>query len=823
MLALPGRASLPRLLSTAVAVTAVLATLTTPAVSIPLTAPAAASPVTAPAPLADLGDGSTLAGDGLEPAPGQLLAGAAEGLLRVPVGTPLGGYLRPPVGGEQFDSQTPDHVTDVQSGFADDGTPIVHLPDEARTAGSPFATISPPSRGFHDALVTKALALSDGTDTTVIVKVDAIGMLDELTLAVAQQVQDRTGADIADGLIMTATHTHHGPGAVAGDSVRYFWAAMDAFQPEVLDRMVADIADVVVDALDGMVPARFGYVMGREGGQHPDQLNSWRRSRDPWTAERVAEQEEFRRRLGVIRVDEVDPATGEAVRPLAVVMNYAAHGIMFDVENLFFSGGAMAGAERAVEGTYDTPVVSMFLQSASGDVSPRADADGRGRPKLQRIERFGVLLGTQVRALADGIDNWTSTPDIEVVSQRVALSREALGYAEGEYPHEFGAVQCNNADTAAIEAAAADRNCVPAPPPDPWDLADNGHAENASFVPLDTRITVAQIGSARLITQPGEPVTEYGLQLAEASSTALADTFVIGYAQDHIGYLLPDSREDWLLGGTEGTTTFWGWKLGGRLLEATADLMAALDGTAPAPADEVEVAYVRRPYVAATPTPAPRAGRVVTQPADVERFGSTTFRFEGGDPVADLPTVVLEVQGDDGAWAPALARGGRPVDAPFEYSLTYLPGSQAHTWVVGFEPAKDWPAGTYRFTATGRTGLLDGGYAVTSEPFAVTPADTLIAGPVTRDGDTVSVTVAYTPVPQNRRLVDAALPATVPAPVRTGQVTFGGAGGQVTDLEPDLVRVDANTIHAVFTAVLPGTDVPTATAVDAWGNMTPAG
>lgn len=248
--------------------------------------------------------------------------------------------------------------------------------------------------------------------------------------------------------------------------------------------------------------------------------------------------------------------------------------------------------------------------------------------------------------------------------------------------------------------------------------------------------------------------------------------------------------------------------------------MAALDGTAPMPEDELEISYVQRPWVPATAVPASRPGRVVTQPADVTRFDATTFRFEGGDPVADLPTVVLQRQDADGQWVAAEVRGGRPLDRPFEYALTYRLSGDAHLWVVDFEPSKDWPAGLHRFVASGSTGLLDGDYEVASAPFAVRPADTLQVLDVTRDGDVVTARLAYTPVPTNRRLLDADLPADRPAPVRAGVVTFEGAAGVADDVVPEIVQVDANTIHAVYRVTLPGTDLPTVTGVDVWGNTT---
>ena len=655
----------------------------------------------------------------------KLRAGAAEGLIRVPVGTPLGGYARPPVGGDFLGPDPQGELTDsVPTATADDGTPQVPVADEARKVQSPYATYSPPSRGYYDALTAKAVALDDGDDIAVLLKTDFIGALDEVTVAVAERVKADSGIDVSEGLVLSATHTHDGPGAVANDSVRYFWLAMDAYQPELFDRIVGDLAAVVVKALDNRVPARFGFTTGQES--RDASLNSYRRSRSPWTPDRVALQDALRRRIGVLRVDQVD-ADGMPVRPLAIVTNYAAHGIVFGVENVYFSGDALGAVERSIEASFDEPMVAMFVQNTGGDVSPRAD----GKPSLQRIERFGALLAPQVLDLAKGIDNYDSAPDIAAVSQRIKLNRQTLGYADGEYPYEWGAVQCN------AEEQFADR-CLPAPPPGAADLHDNGNAENDSFVPLDTRLTALRVGDAVLLAQPGEPLGEYGLRILERSPFGAGRTFIWGYSQDHIGYLMPDSKEDWLLGGTEGTTTFWGWKLGARLLRANEELMAALAGTAPAPKDELTVDYTRRPYTPARPTPSARPGRAVVQPDSIARFATTTFTFEGGDPVVDLPTVTVQRLAGK-TWKPVRRPGGQIMNSPYETHLEYALVSGAHQWTVTFEPNKTWKAGTYRFDVKGVAAgaASTAAYSLSSAPFEVAPSNSLVLSPVVRNGDVV--------------------------------------------------------------------------------------
>jgi neutral ceramidase len=749
---------------------------------------------------------------GAGPAP--LRAGVAEGLLRVPVGTPLGGYLRPPVGGEYVGDDPFGELTDwVPGQTADDGSPLLTAPDETRTAHSPFATISPPSRGYFDSFITKAVALDDGEDLVVLVKGDLIGMIDEVVVAVADRVLEATGIDVSEGLVMSASHTHGGPGALANHAVRYFWMAMDVYQPELFDRLTDDLAAVVIDALDEMVPARFGVGTGQESRERP--LNSFRRSRSPWTAEEVALQDALRRRIGVLRVDEVDEA-GQPVRPMAVMINYAAHGIVFGVENVMFNGDVLSAVEREVESSFDTPVTAMLVQSVGGDVSPRAD----GGPRLQRMERFGRLLAPQVLDIYDAIDDFDAQPAISAVSQRIALNRETLGYTGDEYPYEWGAVQCN--------ANGPDERCLPAPPPGAWDLADNGHAENDSFVPLDTRLSAVRIGDTVLLAQPGEPLGEYGVRLLQASPFGWDRTFVWGYSQDHIGYLMPESKEDWLLGGTEGTTTFWGWKLGGRLQVAYEQLMAALAGFADAPEDELEVSYIDHPYVPAVASPSPRAGRVVTQPTDIERFAATSFSFEGGDPIVDLPRVRMERALPNGRWLPVRHRGGRIMDTFGEMQLRYRLVSGAHQWTVDFEAPLDWKADTYRFVASGSAaGVAPGetaAYEVASEPFAVAPSASLLLGEVVRDGDTVETTLAYTPRPTNYRLIDAEVPSDQPAPVRGGQATFT-AGDVTVVADAPVIELRDGLEVAVYRATLP-TGVPadaelTVSGTDPHANRTP--
>ena len=773
--------------------------------------------------LAACGDSVAPNSEARVPSSGTLRAGVAKGLLQVPVGVPLGGYLRPPVGGEYLESLERFAGGEIAPFFgeflnflpalADDGTPLLLIPEELRTLHSPYATLSPPSRGYYDSLIIKAVALENDGRWLVLVKTDLIAMLDELVQGVADEVQRRSGVDLHNSLVMTATHTHDGPGAVANHSTRYFWLATDLYQPAVFRRLVSDIADVVEQAIrpEALVPARFGYAFGQESYADPlegeKHLNSFRRARLP--SYDLAANDALRERIGVMRIDHADG------RPLAVVMNYAAHGIAFDVENQYFSGDVLAAAERSVEQSFEAPVLAMLVQSAAGDVSPRADSD----PTLQRIERFGALLAPQVRRIYDGIQRFDAAPALGMVSQRIVLNRQALGYTGAEYPYPWGGAQCN-----AIPLAV----CLPGPPPDPLDLLDNGVGENGAFVPQDTRVSVARIGRARLLIQPGEPLIEYGVRLlagAAAAGHAPEDTFIFGYAQDHVGYILAPEQDDWAMGGTEGTTTFWGWKQGARLLDATTALLRGLDGPDQPPTDEFEARYTGDllPVISPPATPSLRPGQIVFEPHDIERFQATRFAWEGGDPVVDLPQATL-LRCDDGGenCVPAQRSNGEAIDTYFEMQLKYRLASAQHLWQIDFEAPRDWPAAMYRFEVRGRAqqlGVSD--YHLQSRAFQVRPSPSLQVSMPQRVGNRVEVTLAYTPRPTNVRLIDAQVPEDVSAPVREGRVSFMHGGITVTDTQPR-IELREERLVAIYDAVLAGEPADIViVGEDRHGNRTP--
>ena len=99
--------------------------------------------------------------------------------------------------------------------------------------------------------------------------------------------------------------------------------------------------------------------------------------------------------LGVIRFDSVDG------KPLAVVVNFAAHPTMLKSSDLRYSAEWPGQMENAVTATMDVPCV--FMQGAAGDMSVRTTAE------TNTIETFGKAIADHVVEVAGRIS--TAVPD----------------------------------------------------------------------------------------------------------------------------------------------------------------------------------------------------------------------------------------------------------------------------------------------------------------------------------------------------------------------------------------------------------------------------
>ena len=241
-------------------------------------------------------------------------AGAASATVRVPSGTPLAGY-----GGMKRRLAFPD----VFDRYA-------------------HAFWFKPAVGERDPLTTRALVLEAGATRLAWVTLDLIAVDGTFVHAVQDRLI-RAGVPKTT-LVVSASHTHSGPGAFM-DSGLMGLAAVDRFDPAVREALVASVVSAIQQADRARVPA----LAAATSVSAPAVTSS--RLGKPLDPEIV-----------VLKLTTLDGT------PLALVWNFAIHGTMLSAANLRLSGDVMGVASAQLERKLGAP--ALFVNGAVGDVSP---------------------------------------------------------------------------------------------------------------------------------------------------------------------------------------------------------------------------------------------------------------------------------------------------------------------------------------------------------------------------------------------------------------------------------------------------------------------
>ncbi|PZR11169.1 MAG: hypothetical protein DI536_18715 [Archangium gephyra] len=680
------------------------------------------------------------------PEPGPLQAAVATRRLDIPIGITMGGYAR------------------------------ARPSDEP---GSPWARQMPASRGLHTEPTVRVIVMTNGLTRVAFIRMDTT--LISSTLRARTQAALKAAGESAN-VFMHATHSHSSPARIMPPArlggptgTDFVSLVMDHYDAEVEDRMTQAIVAATVEAFANLKRVSVG-VASVDGS---DFNNDRRCENDPVYGANFRDTA-----FTVLRLDEVDDS-GAPVKPLTAMLHYPMHGTVLGSENTLVSTEITGAVELYSGDLLGVPV--MFVQGAAGDVSPKGSPFGHDA--LQGLERQGraaaVLVKQAFDAAAPGTAKAQSRLDFR--ERGVTLSREAMGYAEGEFP-EFGGIQCAaggmSAVCGSIKSTPAEVSCLPLEPRRP---------------PFKTAMTLVRVDDVAFVSSPGELGTglsrKFHSTLAPLGATTV---FAVGYSQDHYGYLLEE--DDWLRGGYEPTVSAWGWRFGPYLLTELEQFVATVDDAQPA-ADVAALPAVE----ARTRTDSTGPARVVTEPLDGQRLTTHVFEFEGGDPGLGAPQVSLEVE-QGGAFVPVQASATRVVVNGPELILRYAatptfkaqPTATARrfVWSVQFETLPTTPLATYRLVAKGRIkNGTESDYSLISRGFVVsasTSADQRAAARFTADGR-LALEVRFPPNPtehasnrddpvKNFRVRDADADPREGARVKGGTVnaTLNGAATTLT-------------------------------------------
>jgi hypothetical protein len=171
------------------------------------------------------------------------------------------------------------------------------------------------------------------------------------------------------------------------------------FEPKIRAYYEQRTADAIIAANKTLKPVRIAFGWGEARGIS--------RFRSTWPPDGPVDPE-----VGVIRIDSI--ATG---KPMAVLMNFAAHPTVLGAENMTYSADFVGYARNAVERMIGGDVMAIFANGAQGTIAPRAFLGDDG---WQRAENVGTILAAEVFKITMMIKAQDST-DIKLVRTPLTL------------------------------------------------------------------------------------------------------------------------------------------------------------------------------------------------------------------------------------------------------------------------------------------------------------------------------------------------------------------------------------------------------------------
>ncbi|MBI4551176.1 MAG: neutral/alkaline non-lysosomal ceramidase N-terminal domain-containing protein [Candidatus Latescibacteria bacterium] len=419
--------------------------------------------------------------------------------------------------------------------------------------------------GVHDPLYARAVAVDDGTTQAVVIAADSIGFSNAIlgpdrnfTREVRQRVHQRTGVP-AEHVMLASSHAHSTPETIhlrrlldtpaAGPWLEVLIDQLASAASMAVERRRPHTLKIGTGEVHGLSWSR--RIVGKNG-----RLYQWL-NRPP--DDEIADWGTIDHRVGVLLLEAHDGGT------CTVLSNFACHPVTVQVQPLVsadFPGAAMALVERALPGCEN----SLFLQAACGDQNP-VRGDTRD---FNDVQRYGLMLGGEVIKLAGAM----RAPDYPASQPVVAVKSDVLSLAVRDLPAREPAQRAHEDAGRKRDAAATDEDRARF-------ARERRMVEEALILidrgtdPIPAEVQVMRLGDAALVALPGEPFCGLGLDIKARS--AAPSTFVVGYANDWLGYLTTPVA--WEQGGYEVSPGPWtrvGPAGGPQLVDKAVELIGAL-------------------------------------------------------------------------------------------------------------------------------------------------------------------------------------------------------------------------------------------------------
>jgi hypothetical protein len=353
-----------------------------------------------------------------------------------------------------------------------------------------FEDRTDPATGTLDPLYARVLVLEAAGKRIAIVSLDLGRSFGEPSLGHLKDVVNKSSS--ISCLLVTATHTHGAP--VVKDE--YAGAP-----PEWEQRALDGIAAAIKSASDHLQAARIGSGTGSVFIGHnrlrvnDDGTVSWFEQNPTMVPTSPVDPT-----VTVLRIDDRNGV------PLAILINYACHPVVFGSDNSQYSADYPGVTNRVVEKAFGPNVQSFFVQGADGDINPYFAVTPMKEDAIKRRDWTGEELGHEVVRVAKGIQT-TNDP-----TSSIDFREETLHLKLRWDPEQFRAALLKTFGAKALEQWGAPIRPI-----------------------VDARVTAVLINKRMaIIAAPGEPFVD--LQENWRARCPVDTALFFGYTNGYHGY-----------------------------------------------------------------------------------------------------------------------------------------------------------------------------------------------------------------------------------------------------------------------------------------------
>jgi hypothetical protein len=244
------------------------------------------------------------------------------------------------------------------------------------------------STGTLDPLYARVLVLAVGEKRMALVALDlgrtfGKSLLDELQ----QRAREQNGISF---LVVTASHTHAGPNILD----EYAPGETPAWETTA----VGAIERALGEACQQLKPVRVGVGYGSvDIGYNRRVVNPDGTVTMLWTNPAKRPTAPVDPTVGVLRIDAADGT------PLAILINYACHPVVFGDDNLSYSADFPGVTTELVRQAFGGKPLCMFLQGADGDIDPYYASTPLARGAIKWRDWTGEQLALEAIKVSRGI------------------------------------------------------------------------------------------------------------------------------------------------------------------------------------------------------------------------------------------------------------------------------------------------------------------------------------------------------------------------------------------------------------------------------------